>query len=196
MSTEENARVTAPVGELDTCRVHAGFWFECQHQHPGTTLASPLDGLSPEAVTVFRWLGNHPQADVFLSGDDAIASDVKRAHRLAEAVLAAHTDQHLGGPLVVAPRMELTDTEVDYALALDGFDPRETYPEYGHDSLRTAYRSGMDDAGQTPEPVTREQVVTFALLIREASTLGDAAAHIEGNFLAHGVRVEQATDRG
>lgn len=39
---------------------------------------------------------------------------------------------------------ERTDEQVDRDLALEGFDAREEWPEYGHGSLRQAWRGGYE----------------------------------------------------
>lgn len=47
---------------------------------------------------------------------------------------------------------ELSDDEVDAALALSvtGYDPRDTYPEWGNYGMRKAYRAGWEDRAATP----------------------------------------------
>lgn len=42
--------------------------------------------------------------------------------------------------------VELTEAQIDADLALDGFDPGEHYPEYGHEALRLAYLAGYNEA--------------------------------------------------
>ena len=39
-----------------------------------------------------------------------------------------------------------TDAEIDFDLVLEGFNPRDRYPEYGYDDLRRAYRAGWEAA--------------------------------------------------
>jgi hypothetical protein len=45
------------------------------------------------------------------------------------------------------PRPLPSDDEIDneLRLAIYGYDPDEHYPEYGHESLREAYRAGWED---------------------------------------------------
>ncbi len=76
---------------------------------------------------------------------------------------------------MTAPK--LTDEEIDASLALDGFDPREKYPEYNHDQMRTAYQSGYDDAlaeALARLEASREQM-ELAILGRTAPRAADAA---------------------
>jgi hypothetical protein len=44
------------------------------------------------------------------------------------------------------------DASVDADLRLCGFDADETYPEHGHEALRSAYRAGLAAAFNHPTP--------------------------------------------
>ena len=57
----------------------------------------------------------------------------------------------------VGGQAEPSDAQIDADLALDGFDPKDRYPEHGHDALRTAYRSGWESAGMAAAAVSGEQ---------------------------------------
>ena len=56
----------------------------------------------------------------------------------------------------VGGQAEPSDAQIDADLALDGFDPKDRYPEHGHDALRTAYRSGWESAGIAAAAVSGE----------------------------------------
>jgi hypothetical protein len=48
---------------------------------------------------------------------------------------------------------ELTNTQIDADLRMSGYDNSETYPEYGHSDLRSAYRDGFDSGQQVHERI-------------------------------------------
>lgn len=71
-----------------------------------------------------------------------------QAEALAAAGLLAEPAAEVG----LRAAGEVTDEQIDADLCMEGFDPDESYPEYGHDALRQAYRAGRAAlAGHAPQ---------------------------------------------